>query len=88
MAKRACAALAIMAGGSAAAFARAAEILPAYGRTIVHMGDVGTGTHAKLVNQLLTFVHGAAAAEAIALAHNPALTLLQIARPRRIFSGG
>jgi 3-hydroxyisobutyrate dehydrogenase-like beta-hydroxyacid dehydrogenase len=29
---------------------------------------VGSGTHAKLVNQLLTFVHGAAAAEALALA--------------------
>jgi len=67
--------LAIMVGGSRVAFARAAEILPAYGRTIVHMGDVGTGTHAKLVNQLLTFVHGAAAAEAIALAQRVGLDL-------------
>lgn len=32
------------------------------------MGGVGCGMQAKLVNQLLTFVHGAAAAEAIALA--------------------
>jgi len=67
--------LAIMAGGSAAAFARARPVLHAYGRTVIHMGGVGTGTQAKLVNQLLTFVHGAAAAEAIALAERVGLDL-------------
>lgn len=67
--------LAIMVGGSAAAFARAHAVVQAYGRTIVHMGPTGAGTHAKLVNQLLTFVHGAAAAEAIALAQRVGLDL-------------
>lgn len=67
--------LAIMIGGSAAAFARAHAVVQAYGRTIVHMGPPGAGTHAKLVNQLLTFVHGAAAAEAIALAQRVGLDL-------------
>lgn len=75
--------LAIMAGGSATAFARAAEVVRAYGRTVVHMGGVGTGTQAKLVNQLLTFVHGAAAAEAIALAERLELDLDALAEVLR-----
>ena len=75
--------LAIMAGGSAPAFARAADVMRVYGRTIVHMGDVGAGTEAKLVNQLLTFVHGAAAAEAIALAERLGLDLDALAEVLR-----
>ena len=67
--------LAIMCGGSATAVARARAVLARYGRTIVHLGAAGAGTHAKLVNQLLTFVHGAAAAEAIALAQRVGLDL-------------
>jgi L-threonate 2-dehydrogenase len=46
-----------------------------YGRTVARMGDVGAGATAKLVNQLLTFVHGAAAAEALALAERVGLDL-------------
>ncbi|MBK9978026.1 MAG: NAD(P)-dependent oxidoreductase [Gemmatimonadetes bacterium] len=75
--------LAIMAGGSAVAFARARAVVHAYGRTIVHMGPPGAGTHAKLVNQLLTFVHGAAAAEAIALAQRVGLDLEALAEVLR-----
>lgn len=75
--------LAIMVGGSAAAFARAHAVVQAYGRTIVHMGPPGAGTHAKLVNQLLTFVHGAAAAEAIALAQRVGLDLEALAQVLR-----
>jgi len=75
--------LAIMAGGSAPAFARAAHVMRVYGRTIVHMGGVGAGTEAKLVNQLLTFVHGAAAAEAIALAERLGLDLDALAEVLR-----
>jgi 3-hydroxyisobutyrate dehydrogenase-like beta-hydroxyacid dehydrogenase len=67
--------LAIMVGGSAAAFARAEGILRAYGRTVVHMGGGGAGMQAKLVSQLLTFAHGAAAAEAVALAQRIGLEL-------------
>lgn len=79
--------LAIMVGGSAAAFARAVPVLSAYGRTVSRMGDVGGGTHAKLVNQLLTFVHGAAAAEAIALAERMGLDLAALAEVLRASFG-
>jgi len=75
--------LAIMVGGSASAFARLKRVAQAYGRTIVHMGGAGAGTHAKLVNQLLTFVHGAAAAEAIALAQRAGLDLEALAEVLR-----
>ncbi|MBK8247824.1 MAG: NAD(P)-dependent oxidoreductase [Gemmatimonadetes bacterium] len=67
--------LAIMMGGTVDAVARARPILESYGSTLVHLGAVGAGTHAKLVNQLLTFVHGMAAAEALALADRAGLEL-------------
>lgn len=67
--------LAVMVGGSAQGFARALPIVRTYGRTVVHMGSAGAGTHTKLVNQLLTFMHGAVAAEAIALAERLDLDL-------------
>lgn len=67
--------LAIMMGGEPAAVSRATDVLHAYAGTMARLGDVGSGTHAKLVNQLLTFVHGAAAAEAIALAERCGLDL-------------
>lgn len=71
--------LAIMVGGSDAAFARAEPILRTFGRTVVHMGRAGRGMQTKLVNQLLTFVHGAVAAEAIAVAEHAGLDLRKLA---------
>lgn len=65
--------LAIMVGASDAAFARAEPLLRHFGTTVVHMGEARRGSETKLVNQLLTFVHGAAAAEAIALADHAGL---------------
>lgn len=75
--------LAIMAGGTAGDFERALPVLRSYGATIERMGDVGSGTLAKLVNQLLTFVHGAAAAEAIALAQEVGLDMGPLAEVLR-----
>ncbi len=75
--------LAIMVGGPVAAFEATFALMQVYGGTIARMGDVGSGTHAKLVNQLLTFTHGAAAAEALALAERTGLdvdALMQVLR--------
>ncbi|MBM4186681.1 MAG: NAD(P)-dependent oxidoreductase [Gemmatimonadetes bacterium] len=69
------AALTIMVGGSEADFARARPVLAACGKTVVRMGEVGAGSLTKLVNQLLTFVHGSAAAEALAFAEKNGLDL-------------
>lgn len=75
--------LAIMVGGESSAYHRALPVLEAYGRTIRHMGAAGSGTRAKLVNQLLTFAHGAAAAEAIAIAEHVELDLDALAEVLR-----
>jgi 3-hydroxyisobutyrate dehydrogenase len=48
--------LAIMAGGTPEAFARCRPVFESYGKTIIHLGDVGAGNIAKLVNQLIISV--------------------------------
>jgi 3-hydroxyisobutyrate dehydrogenase len=46
-------ALTIMVGGRAEAFEAAKPILSTFGRLIVHLGDVGAGQNAKLINNAL-----------------------------------
>lgn len=62
-------ALSVMAAGSAAAFAAARPVLEAMAQDIFEMGEsAGAGSAMKAVNQLLTGVHIAAAAEAMTFA--------------------
>jgi len=67
------AALSVMCGGSARAFERAAPILRAVGKTIVHQGPAGAGQHAKMVNQLLIAGSMLGLAEALAYARRSGL---------------
>jgi 2-hydroxy-3-oxopropionate reductase len=60
--------LAIMAGGSKAAFERAHPLLSCYAKTIVHVGASGAGQVAKACNQICTIVNQLGAAEAMLLA--------------------
>lgn len=60
--------LTIMAGGTAAAFARALPILSALGRRITHVGESGCGQVAKAANQVIVGLTINAVAEAFALA--------------------
>ena len=60
------AALSIMVGGDAADFAAAKTILDAVGKTIVHVGPVGSGQTVKAANQLIVAVNIEVLAEAIA----------------------
>ncbi|MGB7373729.1 NAD(P)-dependent oxidoreductase [Pontixanthobacter sp.] len=46
------AALAIMCGGTADAFAKAEQVMKVYGKTIVHIGEAGAGQTAKMANQM------------------------------------
>lgn len=46
------AALAIMCGGTANAFANAEPVMQVYGKTVVHIGDAGAGQTAKMANQM------------------------------------
>jgi 3-hydroxyisobutyrate dehydrogenase len=67
--------LAIMAGGSDAAFTRAMPILSALGRTITHFGPVGSGQAAKATNQIMCAGIIEAISEAMAFARAQGLPL-------------
>ena len=56
-----------MVGGNQEAYNIALPFLKMMGTTVKYMGNSGTGTAMKLINQLLTAVHTTAAAEALAL---------------------
>jgi 3-hydroxyisobutyrate dehydrogenase len=59
-------ALTVMCGGDAATLERVRPVLSAFGSTIVHCGDVGTGDALKAVNNALLAVHIWSLAEGLA----------------------
>ncbi|MBZ0307386.1 MAG: NAD(P)-dependent oxidoreductase [Anaerolineae bacterium] len=67
--------LSIMVGGEAAQVERAMPYFQAMGKTITHMGEIGTGQMTKLVNQILVVVNMLAAAEALVFAEAGGLDL-------------
>ena len=79
--------LTIMTGGREAAFRAAEGVLRACGTTVVRMGEVGAGSLTKLVNQMLTFVHGAVAAEALAFAERNGLDLAAVGEVMKVSFG-
>ncbi|HTP22123.1 MAG TPA: 2-hydroxy-3-oxopropionate reductase [Solirubrobacteraceae bacterium] len=60
--------LSIMVGGSEQAFERAGPLLEVMGKTIVRLGEAGTGQTAKACNQILVAVTIEAVSEALVLA--------------------
>jgi 3-hydroxyisobutyrate dehydrogenase len=67
--------LAIMCGGSAAAFSRAQPVLTAMGRTVTHFGAAGAGQAAKATNQIMCAGIIEAVSEAMAFAKANGLPL-------------
>jgi 3-hydroxyisobutyrate dehydrogenase len=67
--------LAIMVGGTAAAFKRAQPLLRSLGRTIAHFGATGSGQAAKATNQIMCAGIIEAVAEAMAFASAQGLPL-------------
>lgn len=59
--------LTIMCGGKEETFKRALPVFQAMGKNIFHVGPIGSGSVAKLVNNLLVGVHTAALSEAFLL---------------------
>ena len=55
----------IMVGGDTAAFDAQLPLLKSFSGEVVHVGDIGMGSVAKLVNNMLAFCNAAAAAEAL-----------------------
>jgi len=79
------AALSIMAGGTADAFARARPLLETLGRSLQHMGASGAGQVTKACNQLALCVTAQGVAEALSLA---AANGLDPVRVREVMAGG
>ncbi|MEX0814292.1 MAG: NAD(P)-dependent oxidoreductase [Dongiaceae bacterium] len=79
------ASLTIMAGGGAAAFARALPVLRALGRNVTHCGEAGAGQVAKIANQMIVGLTIGAVAEAMALARRAGV---EPARLRAALAGG
>lgn len=77
--------LSIMAGGPAAAFARAEPAFAAMGGNVVHVGESGAGQVAKAANQIVTGMGVLAVAEAFAFA---AKNGVDPARVREALLGG
>jgi 3-hydroxyisobutyrate dehydrogenase-like beta-hydroxyacid dehydrogenase len=67
--------LSIMVGGSAADLDKARPYLDAVGVSITHVGPVGAGQTAKIVNQILVVVNQLAVSEALLLAQAAGLDL-------------
>jgi 3-hydroxyisobutyrate dehydrogenase len=59
--------IAIMVGGDRKVFDDALPVLQSFSANVIHMGGLGTGTVAKLVNNMLAFCNAAAAAEGLML---------------------
>lgn len=72
--------LAIMVGGTDAAFAAASEPLALMGSDVVHCGPIGAGTAAKLARNLLHFVAFTATGEALRLAEAAGIDLVALGR--------
>ncbi len=70
--------LAIMVGGSEAAFDRALPLLQVMGDNIARMGGPGAGQHAKMANQIAIASTMVAAAESIAYASKAGLNPSQV----------
>jgi 3-hydroxyisobutyrate dehydrogenase-like beta-hydroxyacid dehydrogenase len=67
--------LAVMIGGEPEQLERARPFIEAYGSTISHVGPVGAGQTAKLVNQILVVVTGLAVSEAMLFGQGAGLDL-------------
>ncbi|CAN5669433.1 3-hydroxyisobutyrate dehydrogenase [soil metagenome] len=59
--------IAIMVGGDKKVFDDALPVLQSFSANVIHMGGLGMGTAAKLVNNMLAFCNAAAAAEGLML---------------------
>jgi 3-hydroxyisobutyrate dehydrogenase-like beta-hydroxyacid dehydrogenase len=59
--------IAIMVGGDRQVFDDALPVLQSFSANVIYMGELGTGTVAKLVNNMLAFCNAAAAAEGLML---------------------
>jgi 3-hydroxyisobutyrate dehydrogenase-like beta-hydroxyacid dehydrogenase len=77
----------IMVGGDAKVFEQQLPILKSFSGEVVHVGDIGMGSTAKLINNMLAFCNSAAAAEALMIGKRAGIDLHKLDSVIRNASG-
>ena len=65
----------IMVGGDATVFEQNPPLLKSFGGEVIHVGEIGYGSTAKLINNMLAFCNAAAAAEALMIGKRSSIDL-------------
>lgn len=81
------ASLAVMVGGSSAAFEKVREPFSEFADLVLHMGELGAGTKTKLARNLMHFTAFTAAGEAMRLAEANELSIHDLAKVVRHSDG-
>lgn len=77
----------IMVGGDSATFEAQLPLLKSFSGEVVHVGDIGMGSTAKLINNMLAFCNAAAAAEALMIGKRAGIDLHKLDQVIRNASG-
>ncbi|HUN39353.1 MAG TPA: NAD(P)-dependent oxidoreductase [Acetobacteraceae bacterium] len=77
----------IMVGGDAATFESQLPLLKSFSGEVVHCGEIGMGSVAKLINNMLAFCNSAAAAEALMIGKRSGIDLTKLDQVIRNASG-
>jgi len=80
--------LTVMASGPEAAFRRVEPLLGAFGRNVFHLGETGTGTLTKLVNNAIFLCGGLLLQETFAMAAKAGLDCARLLEVVQASSGG
>jgi 3-hydroxyisobutyrate dehydrogenase-like beta-hydroxyacid dehydrogenase len=77
----------IMVGGDAAVFEQQLPLLKSFSGEVIHLGEIGFGSTAKLINNMLAFCNSAAAAEALMIGKRSGIDLHKLDAVIRNASG-
>jgi 3-hydroxyisobutyrate dehydrogenase-like beta-hydroxyacid dehydrogenase len=77
----------IMVGGDDATFEQQLPLLKSFSGEVIHVGDVGFGSVAKLINNMLAFCNSAAAAEALMMGKRAGIDMQKLDAVIRNASG-
>jgi 3-hydroxyisobutyrate dehydrogenase-like beta-hydroxyacid dehydrogenase len=77
----------IMVGGDATVFEQQLPLLKSFSGEVIHLGEIGFGSTAKLINNMLAFCNSAAAAEALMIGKRSGIDLHKLDAVIRNASG-
>jgi 3-hydroxyisobutyrate dehydrogenase-like beta-hydroxyacid dehydrogenase len=77
----------IMVGGDATIFEQNLPLLKSFSSEVIHVGEIGYGSTAKLINNMLAFCNSAAAAEALMIGKRSGIDLKKLDAVIRNASG-